>query len=134
LVQTLEEAPLIVVTSKEAPNQAIEALRSLPIEVLFADGDTDSERIGSALDGLGQRGITSLLLEGGPGLTGAFQDAGEIDEVLVFIASLLLGGESARSPIDGIGVEKISEGSSARLLEWREIDGDILLRARLRDW
>ena len=50
--------------------------------------------------------ITSVLLEGGPHLAGAFLDAGEIDELRLFIAPLLLGGRSARDPLEGEGVER----------------------------
>ena len=63
----------------------------------------------SALDQLGEAGIHAVLLEGGPHLAGAFLDAGEIDEVRLFLAPLLLGGSKARDPLEGEGVEKISE-------------------------
>ena len=62
----------------------------------------------SALDQLGALDppVTTILLEGGPRLAGAFMDAGEIDEVRLFIAPLLLGGRSARDPLEGEGVER----------------------------
>ncbi|WP_221090058.1 bifunctional diaminohydroxyphosphoribosylaminopyrimidine deaminase/5-amino-6-(5-phosphoribosylamino)uracil reductase RibD [Deinococcus aquaedulcis] len=44
-----------------------------------------------ALHGLGQLGVSSLLLEGGPTLLSAFFAAGLVDEVRVFIAPKLLG-------------------------------------------
>ena len=56
-----------------------------------------------ALDELGARGVQSLLLEGGPHLAGAFLDAGEIDEVRLFVAPLLLGGRDARDRARGRG-------------------------------
>ena len=49
----------------------------------------------SALDQLGAMGIASVLLEGGPHLAGAFLDAGEIDELRLFLAPILLGGSAA---------------------------------------
>ena len=57
----------------------------------------------SALDQLGATGVASVLLEGGPHLAGAFLDAGEIDEVRLFLAPLLLGGSAARDPLEGEG-------------------------------
>ena len=58
------------------------------------------------------RGVTSILLEGGPHLAGAFLDAGEIDEVRLFLAPLLLGGRAARDPLEGEGVEQIADATA----------------------
>jgi diaminohydroxyphosphoribosylaminopyrimidine deaminase/5-amino-6-(5-phosphoribosylamino)uracil reductase len=52
-------------------------------------------------------GFTRLLLEGGPTLTGAFLDAGAIDELHLFVAPVLFGGE-APSFAMGEGPAKIS--------------------------
>ncbi len=70
----------------------------------------------SALDQLGALDISSVLLEGGPHLAGAFLDAGEIDEIRLFLAPLLLGGRTARDPLEGEGVERIAEAVHAQTL------------------
>jgi len=90
----------------------------------------------SALDQLGALDppITSMLLEGGPHLAGAFLDAGEIDEVRLFLAPLLLGGRSARDPLEGEGVDAISDALRALTLECDKVAGDVLISARLREW
>ena len=44
-----------------------------------------------------------MLLEGGPRLAGSFLDAGEIDEMRLFIAPIALGGRGARVPFEGEG-------------------------------
>jgi diaminohydroxyphosphoribosylaminopyrimidine deaminase/5-amino-6-(5-phosphoribosylamino)uracil reductase len=88
----------------------------------------------SALDQLGARDITSILLEGGPHLAGAFLDAGEIDEVRLFLAPLLLGGRAARDPLEGEGVERISEALRALTLDCERVADDLLVSARLREW
>jgi diaminohydroxyphosphoribosylaminopyrimidine deaminase/5-amino-6-(5-phosphoribosylamino)uracil reductase len=88
----------------------------------------------SALDQLGARGVTSILLEGGPHLAGAFLDAGEIDEVRLFLAPLLLGGKAARDPLEGEGVERISEAIRALTLDCERVADDLLISARLREW
>jgi diaminohydroxyphosphoribosylaminopyrimidine deaminase/5-amino-6-(5-phosphoribosylamino)uracil reductase len=88
----------------------------------------------SALDGLGAAGVTSVLLEGGPHLAGAFLDAGEIDEVRLFLAPMLFGGRRARDPLEGEGVERIAEALRALTLDCEPLDGDLLVSARLREW
>ena len=60
--------------------------------MIVAAGENGRAQVRAALDQLGDRGVTSILLEGGPRLAGAFLDAGEIDEVRLFLAPILLGG------------------------------------------
>ena len=88
----------------------------------------------SALDQLGAAGVTSILLEGGPRLAGAFLDAGEIDEVRLFLAPILLGGRAARDPLEGEGVERISDALRALTLSCERVAEDLLISARLHEW
>jgi diaminohydroxyphosphoribosylaminopyrimidine deaminase/5-amino-6-(5-phosphoribosylamino)uracil reductase len=88
----------------------------------------------SGLDQLGARGVTSVLLEGGPHLAGAFLDANEIDEIRLFLAPLLLGGRAARDPLEGEGVERISEALRALTFNCQSVGEDLLISARLREW
>ena len=88
----------------------------------------------SALDHLGASGVAAMLLEGGPHLAGAFLDAGEIDEVRLFLAPMLLGGASARDPLEGEGVARISEAIKALTLDCERVGDDLLISARLREW
>jgi diaminohydroxyphosphoribosylaminopyrimidine deaminase/5-amino-6-(5-phosphoribosylamino)uracil reductase len=88
----------------------------------------------SALDQLGAAGISSILLEGGPRLAGAFLDAGEIDEIRLFLAPLIVGGRTARDPLEGEGVETIADAIHALTLECDRHDDDVLISARIREW
>jgi diaminohydroxyphosphoribosylaminopyrimidine deaminase/5-amino-6-(5-phosphoribosylamino)uracil reductase len=134
LVVQAHEVPLTVVVSRAAPRSATDALESAGAEVIVATGEHEPARVRSALDQLGEQGIASILLEGGPHLAGAFLDAGEIDEVRLFLAPLLLGGSKARDPLEGEGVERISDALRALTLDAERIAGDVLISARLREW
>jgi len=134
LVQDVAEVPLTVVASRAAPRTAVAALEGAGAEVIVAAGANDPARVTSALEQLGAAGVSSVLLEGGPRLAGAFLDAGEIDELRLFLAPLLLGGRTARDPLEGEGVEAISEAIRAHALECERLGDDLLVSARLRDW
>jgi diaminohydroxyphosphoribosylaminopyrimidine deaminase/5-amino-6-(5-phosphoribosylamino)uracil reductase len=133
LVATAHEAPLTVVVSRAAPRAATDALEAAGAEIVVATGGNEPERVRSALDQLGYAGVTSLLLEGGPRLAGAFFDAGEIDELRLFLAPLVIGGR-ARDPLEGEGVEEISEAVRALSLECEQLGDDVLVRARVKEW
>jgi diaminohydroxyphosphoribosylaminopyrimidine deaminase / 5-amino-6-(5-phosphoribosylamino)uracil reductase len=136
LVSHTGDVPLVVVVSRAAPRSATDALERAGAQVLVATGQNEPARIRSALDQLGQLDppVSSVLLEGGPHLAGAFLDAGEIDEVRLFIAPLLLGGRTARDPLEGEGPERIAEAVRALTLECESFNDDVLISARLREW
>jgi diaminohydroxyphosphoribosylaminopyrimidine deaminase / 5-amino-6-(5-phosphoribosylamino)uracil reductase len=85
LLQTLDQAPVLAVVSQRADPARLSALRDAGIETIIADD------IDAALSELGRRGITSLFLEGGRTLAGAFAEVEQIDEARVFVAPILLG-------------------------------------------
>ncbi|MEA2221377.1 MAG: diaminohydroxyphosphoribosylaminopyrimidine deaminase [Solirubrobacteraceae bacterium] len=134
LVASAPQLPLTVVVSRAAGRSATEALELSGADVVVATGENEPARIRSALDQLGATGVTSILLEGGPKLAGAFLDAGEIDEVRLFLAPLLLGGRAARDPLEGEGVERISQALRALTLDCERVAQDLLISARLREW
>jgi diaminohydroxyphosphoribosylaminopyrimidine deaminase/5-amino-6-(5-phosphoribosylamino)uracil reductase len=134
LVSAVAEIPLIVVVSRAAPRTETDALEAAGAEVIVATGANEPARVTSALAQLGARDIASVLLEGGPHLAGAFFDAGQIDMARLFLAPLLLGGRSARDPLEGEGVERIAEAVRALTLDCERVGGDLLVSARLREW
>jgi diaminohydroxyphosphoribosylaminopyrimidine deaminase / 5-amino-6-(5-phosphoribosylamino)uracil reductase len=134
LVAHAGEIPLTVVVSRAAARAETDALEVAGAQVLLATGENEPARVRSALDQLGTMGVTSVLLEGGPHLAGAFLDAGEVDEIRLFLAPMLLGGSAARDPLEGEGVERIAEATRALTMGCESIGEDILITARLREW
>ena len=102
--------------------------------MICATGENEQARVRSALDQLGADDVTSLLLEGGPKLAGVFLDAGEIDEIRLFVAPLLLGGRGARDPLESEGVESVADALRSQTLSCDRIGDDLLLTARIREW
>jgi len=134
LVAAASEIPLTVIVSRAAAHADTAALEAAGVQVIVATGENEPARVRSGLDQLGADGVSSVLLEGGPHLAGAFFDAGEIDEIRLFLAPLLLGGSSARDPLEGEGVERISEAMRALTFNCEPVGEDLLVSARLREW
>jgi diaminohydroxyphosphoribosylaminopyrimidine deaminase/5-amino-6-(5-phosphoribosylamino)uracil reductase len=134
LIREASEVPLTVVLSRAAPRTASAALVAAGAEIVVATGENEPARVRSALEQLGAQGVTSVLLEGGPHLAGAFLDAGEVDEIRLFLAPIVLGGRTARDPIEGDGSERIAEAVRALTLDCERSGDDLLVSARLREW
>ncbi|MEX2107495.1 MAG: bifunctional diaminohydroxyphosphoribosylaminopyrimidine deaminase/5-amino-6-(5-phosphoribosylamino)uracil reductase RibD [Solirubrobacterales bacterium] len=109
LLRTLDQSPVIVVVSSGADSASLDALRGAGAEAIVADG------VPAALATLGERGIASLFLEGGPTLAAAFTDAGQVDQARIFVAPVLLGGSERLTALD----------LSA---------GDTLIDSRFKEW
>ncbi len=134
ILTLVPEVPLTVVVSRAAPRTSTDALEAAGADVIVATGENEPARVRNALAQLGAAGITSILLEGGPHLAGAFLDAGQVDEIRLFIAPVVLGGSTARDPLEGEGVERIVEATRALTLECERIADDVMISARMRDW
>jgi diaminohydroxyphosphoribosylaminopyrimidine deaminase/5-amino-6-(5-phosphoribosylamino)uracil reductase len=134
LLSSAPDPSLTVVVSRAAPRLATDALEAAGAEVIVATGENEPARVRSALVQLGAAGVTSILLEGGPHLAGAFLDAGQVDEMRLFVAPVVVGGSAARDPLEGTGAERIAEAARALSLECERVAEDVLIRARLREW
>jgi diaminohydroxyphosphoribosylaminopyrimidine deaminase/5-amino-6-(5-phosphoribosylamino)uracil reductase len=132
LVRTSDQSPLLVVAAPRADRDRLAALERAGAEVVVASGSSAAERFRAALDDLGRRPFTSLLLEGGPTLAGAVADAGEVDEIRLFLAPLLLGG--GRPALEGDGPQRIADAARALAVEAERVGEDVLVRARMREW
>jgi len=117
LVQTLDQAPVLVVTG---PDASTEDLQAAGAEILVA---TDVE---AALAELGRRGITSLFLEGGRTLASAFVSANQVDESRTFVAPMLLGRQpSAES--DAVRLTALASSTE-------RVGDDTLITTRFKEW
>jgi diaminohydroxyphosphoribosylaminopyrimidine deaminase/5-amino-6-(5-phosphoribosylamino)uracil reductase len=128
------DVPVTVVTSRAASRTSVQALQAADVDVIVATGENEAARVAHALDELGARDIQLLLLEGGPHLSGAFLEAGEIDEARIFVAPVLAGGREARTVVEGLGAEAISAAVHALSVNTERIDDDVLIEARLNEW
>jgi diaminohydroxyphosphoribosylaminopyrimidine deaminase/5-amino-6-(5-phosphoribosylamino)uracil reductase len=134
LVTSIDEAPLIVVCAPEAASARRDGLERASAEVIVAPGRTAAARLEAALGELGRHDIQDLLVEGGPTLAGALFDAGEIDEIRLFVAPVLVGAAEARAVLEGEGVARIADGVRPLATSFDQVGEDLLVRARLREW
>ena len=135
LVRGAAELPLTVVVSRAAARLATDALEVAGADVIVATGENEPARVRSALDQLGAAGITSILLEGGPHLAGAFLDAGEVDEIRLFVAPGRASAARARATRSRARASSASPRPRARCtLDVERVADDVLISARLREW
>jgi diaminohydroxyphosphoribosylaminopyrimidine deaminase / 5-amino-6-(5-phosphoribosylamino)uracil reductase len=92
-VGTARQTPLWVIGGIDAPTAAEQALRAKGAEV-FRVAETDGRlRLSAVLKLLAERGITRLMVEGGPTLAAAFMDADLVDEAILFHSAKIIGSD-----------------------------------------
>jgi diaminohydroxyphosphoribosylaminopyrimidine deaminase/5-amino-6-(5-phosphoribosylamino)uracil reductase len=127
LLETLQSAPLLVVTTEPAAER-LSAWRDRGAEVISLPASADRGLdVKSVLTELGHRGMTNVLVEGGAGTLGRFRDAGEIDEIHAFVAPKIFGGSAAPSPVAGMGIAELNEAWSADDWRLRRLGDDLLI-------
>ena len=77
---------------------------------------------------LGERGVDSVLLEGGGNLNFSVLRQGLVDELYAFVAPKIVGGADAKTPVEGRGVDRMADALPFRLREMRQVGEDVLLR------
>ncbi|MBB4985731.1 MULTISPECIES: bifunctional diaminohydroxyphosphoribosylaminopyrimidine deaminase/5-amino-6-(5-phosphoribosylamino)uracil reductase RibD [Streptomyces] len=82
------------------------------------------------LDALHARGVRSVLLEGGPTLAGAFIAAGAVDQVVGYLAPVLLGAGPAA--LADAGITTLTEALRLDVTETAHIGSDIRITATLK--
>lgn len=93
VLSTVAAGPVIILTSASgaAREAARHSLEQLGAEILVSDGS-----LHSALQRLGGRGVSSLLIEGGAELHNAAWDAGVVDYVRLYVTPHTFGTEGVR--------------------------------------
>ncbi|WP_449465835.1 bifunctional diaminohydroxyphosphoribosylaminopyrimidine deaminase/5-amino-6-(5-phosphoribosylamino)uracil reductase RibD [Stenotrophomonas humi] len=93
---------------------------------LLADGRFDLQAVMALL---GERGINDVHVEAGPTLCGALLKAGLADELLLYVAPLLMG-DSAKPLLAGLGIETMADAVRLEVFDARMLGKDLRLRFR----
>ena len=127
--QTLSQpGSTLIATVDGAPQQNVAQLEQAGAEVLALPADPDGRvEMRNLLEELGRRGIVNLLVEGGGVVLGSLFDAGLVDKVHAFIAPVIIGGKDAASPVEGQGIEVMTQAWNINRPTLRAIGPDWLV-------
>lgn len=124
---------VFVATTNAAPIERRRRLEEAGARVLLVSSDEDGRvSIESLLQNLGQIGVTSVLLEGGPILNAAFLGIKAVDKVMAFVCPKIVGGQDAPGPIADLRISQISDSVALADLKQENIGGDILITGYLK--
>lgn len=116
LVATAREVPTWILTAGQASLAAEQALVDHGVEVIRVSSSAEGRiEVTAALRAIAQRGIVSLMVEGGAELAGSLLAARMADELHVFVAPMLLGPRGRPGAVDWAGPD--TPADAPRLVE-----------------
>jgi diaminohydroxyphosphoribosylaminopyrimidine deaminase/5-amino-6-(5-phosphoribosylamino)uracil reductase len=117
----------LIAVTKEADSARRRALAEAGAEMLELPSKGRLVDLQELLNVLGKRQIISLMVEGGAAVFGSLFEQGLVDKVLAFIAPIIIGGEQAKNPVEGKGVEKLSQATNLIHPRMESVGTDILI-------
>ncbi len=113
------DAPTLYV---HAPNTKLS--RGITAQLAVVEVDKGRFDLLAVLRLLAERGINEVHVEAGATLAAAFLEAGLVDELLLYVAPVILGSK-ARPLFDGLNIESMSERLELTVVESRRFGDDI---------
>ncbi|MGW2560777.1 bifunctional diaminohydroxyphosphoribosylaminopyrimidine deaminase/5-amino-6-(5-phosphoribosylamino)uracil reductase RibD [Streptomyces sp. NPDC001514] len=117
-----DAAPTLIAVAEDAKTD-------LP-DVVRIPRDGSGLSVPALLAALHERGVRSVLLEGGPTLAGAFVSAGAVDKVVGYLAPVLLG--AGRAALADAGISTITEALRLDVTETVRIGPDLRITAAVQ--
>jgi diaminohydroxyphosphoribosylaminopyrimidine deaminase/5-amino-6-(5-phosphoribosylamino)uracil reductase len=117
----------VVATSERSEPSWRQALEAAGAEMLMLPGDGDTLDLGALLRALAERGVLSVLVEGGGILLGSVFDQGLVDKVQAIIAPTIIGAAEAPAAVAGRGAHRLAQAWRLREVTVERLGEDILV-------
>lgn len=104
IVKTADKTRTIIATNSSDEKKQTR-LSQAGCEILLTPIKNDRIDLKVLMKRLGEMDIDSVFLEGGPQLNSAALESGIVNKVQAYIAPKLFGGQEAKTPIGGAGVD-----------------------------
>ncbi len=121
-----QEAPTIIVVSKNAPKEKIAYLKSKKVEVLTSSSERSVD-LAELMSELKHRGVKKVLVEGGAEVRWSFFEKKLVDELFVWIMPCIWGGRDAPTLVGGSGFLKAEEVVQLKLERLEQVESILVL-------
>ena len=125
------DATTIIATLRDISDDRMDALWNAGARVLGirdVDGRVDLRYL---MGELAKMGVNNVLLEGGGELAASMLDAGLVDRGIIFLAPKIAGGRDAKTPVEGKGIELMSQALNVSKPKVRRFGDDLALEFSL---
>lgn len=128
IVRTAKEVPTVIATCRMDGHRPYEEKGCHVLVCPGNDGHVDLKKL---MEILGSHGVDSVLVEGGGQLNWSLLKAGLAKKIYTYIAPKLIGGETARTPIEGEGFSQMAQAVLLGKPRIQLLGEDILLESQV---
>lgn len=126
------DAQTIIAVTEQADAEKLRRLEAMGAIIICVPSRNQRVDLNALMIELGKREIDSILLEGGSELNFAALEAGIVDKLSIFIANKVIGGNSAKTPVGGLGISEMSDAMPLDFSSVRKFGDDLLIEAYVR--
>lgn len=132
LVRSARDFALLVATTQPEDSEKARLLRERGVDIISVSPVRASGKVNlkALITLLGERGVDSILVEGGGTLNEALLAADLVNEIIVYLAPKVIGGADAKSPVEGFGVERMVDAFTFEAPEIERFGDDLKLTYR----
>ncbi|MGO3741328.1 bifunctional diaminohydroxyphosphoribosylaminopyrimidine deaminase/5-amino-6-(5-phosphoribosylamino)uracil reductase RibD, partial [Kerstersia sp.] len=124
----IEGAPLLVFTAREDAAKAERLVRRGAQVILLPGERPGAVDLPAVMQWLAQDGVNEVHVEAGPGLNGALLGAGCIDELISYVAPVLLGEAQPMARLAAL--DNLAQAQRFEFTDMTRLGADVRLRAR----
>lgn len=135
VITSVKETSTIIATTDETINDLensskITELKNIGVELVSVPSSSEGRvKLDQLMKVLGEKGIDSILVEGGETFHGSLVTQGLIDKYEIYLGNLAIGGADAPTPVGGQGVEYLSNSVTMENLECQSMGKSIKITA-----
>ena len=126
VVKTAREQATLIAVGADAPDARVRKLERAGVTVVRLD----LRDLRLVFESLAGTGIHRILVEGGGEVHASVLEQRLADEACVFIAPKIIGGRTAKSPVEGEGSDLMAEALQLDRVTIDRIGDDVLIRGR----
>jgi diaminohydroxyphosphoribosylaminopyrimidine deaminase/5-amino-6-(5-phosphoribosylamino)uracil reductase len=125
-------SPVVVATTPRADPARLHRLARAGAEVWVCEPESGRVSLRDLLRRLADRGVLSVLAEGGSALHASLLEAGLVDRVVALVAPVVVGGAAAPGPVGGLGVDRLVRALRLENVTVRRLGVDVCVEADVR--
>lgn len=131
-VLNLDSSVRTIIATGSTFEEKLAVLREKGVEIIVTPIKDNRIDIKWLFEELGRMGIDSVLLEGGSTINYSALEAGVVDKVMAFVAPKMIGGQKAKTPVEGEGIEYVRNAVRLDNIDIKRFDDDILIVGRVK--
>jgi 2,5-diamino-6-(ribosylamino)-4(3H)-pyrimidinone 5'-phosphate reductase len=126
-----KDSRIIVAVSNRAPPTRVNKLKRAGAEIIQCG--TQQVNLKKLLAKLHANGVNRILLEGGGKLNWSMLSNGLVDEIMVTVAPIIIGGEKATTLVEGVGAGEIDGAIKLSLKNMKRHGSELVMHYDVRN-